>query len=84
METNFSSKGRSKKATPSLITACVSSSGIPTFLRYKKPTSSSAWRSSSRNWGLVAGSLARERSRMGMVTKDIIAGARTEDGWMDV
>ena len=72
-KTNFSSIGKSKNVTPSFITAWVSSSGMPTFLRYKKPTSRRAWRSSSKNWGLVEGSLARERSRIGIVLNDIIA-----------
>ena len=70
--TNFSSMGKSKNATPSVMTAWVSSSGMPTFLRYRNPTSRRAWRRSVRNWGLVEGSLASERSRMGIVLKDII------------
>lgn len=72
MVTYFSSIGRSKNDTPSFMTICVSSFGIPTFLRYRNPTSSRACRSCSRNWGLVEGSLASERLRMGMESKDMV------------
>lgn len=64
--------GRSKNAMPSFMTACVSSSGIPTFLRYKNPTSRRAWRSWIRKSGFVVGDLASERSRMGMESNDIL------------
>lgn len=53
-----------------------SSSGIPTFLRYRKPTSSKACRRSERNAGLVVGSLARAMSRIGIDVKDILGGGR--------
>ena len=72
MKTHFSSIGKSKNATPSLITACVRSSGMPTFFRYRNPTSRRACRSSSRNLGLVLGSFARERSSSGIAEKDIL------------
>ena len=72
MDTYFSSNGISKNPTPSLITLSVNSSGIPTFFKYKNPTSSNAWRSSSRNLGLVSGSRASERSSMGMELNDDI------------
>jgi hypothetical protein len=75
----FSSIGRSKKATPSFMTFCVSSSGIPTFFRYKKPTSRRACRSSSRNCGLVAGSLALDRSRMGIESNDILNSIQDDE-----
>lgn len=54
------------------MTAWVSSSGSPTFLRYKKPTSNNACRRSSRKADLVAGSFASERSRMGIESNDIL------------
>ncbi len=72
MEPDFSSMGKSKNAMPSFMTFCVSSSGMPTFFRYKKPTSRRACRSPSKNCGLVAGSLAWDRSRMGMESNDIV------------
>lgn len=71
-ETDFSSMGKSKNAMPSFMTFCVSLSGMPTFFRYKKPTSRRACRSWSRNCGLVAGSLAWDRSRIGMESNDIV------------
>lgn len=67
----FSSRGMSKKLLPSLMTSSHSSSEMPTFLRYKKPTSMSAFRSWSRNSGLVAGFLDSARSRMGMDVNDM-------------
>lgn len=42
------------------------------FFRYKNPTSSNAWRSWSKNIGLVSTDLARERSRIGMLVNDIM------------
>lgn len=72
--TYFSSNGISKNPTPSLITLSVNSSGIPTFFKYKNPTSSNACLSSSRNLGFVSGSRASERSRMGIELNDDILG----------
>lgn len=69
----FSSRGMSKNALPSEMTLWKSSSGMPTFLMYRKPTSISAWRRSARKAGLVAGSLASATSRMGMELNDIVS-----------
>ena len=53
------------------MTSWNNSSGMPTFLRYKKPTSIKAWRRFLRNSGFVAGSLAAARSRMGIDVNDM-------------
>lgn len=59
---------------------------MPTFLRYRKPTSRRAWRSSSRNWGLVDGSFAWERSRIGIALNDIANAKRRkyEEGNLNI
>lgn len=62
----------SKNAFPSLITSSNISSSMPTFFKYKNPTSISARRSSARNCGFVAGSRASERSSTGMDVKDMV------------
>ena len=45
---------------------------MPTFLRYKNPTSRRAWRSWFKKLGLIAGSLAKDRSSMGIESNDIL------------
>jgi hypothetical protein len=68
--------GSSKKAIPSVITLCHKSAEMPTFLRYKNPTSINAYRNSSRKAGLVWGLRARERSRIGIeLNEDIMVCA---------
>lgn len=78
MGTDLSSNGMSKNVVPFSITLSNSSSGTPTFLRYKNPTSISACRSCFKNSGFVAGSSASERSNRGIVVNDMASGVAAD------
>lgn len=79
----FFFSGRSKNARPCSTTSASKPGSMAVLEIYKKPTSSSAWRSAARNAGLDSGRRACDRSSVGISMKDMGKGLFCQDdSWL--